>query len=128
MTQLIRATAIAGAALALGALTACDREAGGPPTVTPDASTQTINVKPAPPTGDPPGTTPVTGNQSDLTNRQSQTQMPLEGQNHSYSSVAPQQSQKPGAGDAPAEGNNARHDPEQQGAQAQGNTQQGKSQ
>ncbi len=120
MTTLIRATAALGAALALGALAACDREPDGTASAAPDPSAQTINVKPAPPTGDPPGTTPVTGNQSNLTETQSQTQMPLEGQNHSYSSVAPQQSQKPGDGDAPSEGDNAKPDAQQPGAQTQG--------
>jgi hypothetical protein len=117
MTKLIRATIALTAASALCALAACDREAGGPPTAKADASAQTINVKPAPPTGDPPGTTPVTGNQSDLTQGQSQNQMPLEGQNHNYSSVAPHQSQKPGDGHSPSEGDNAKGDPEQQGQQ-----------
>jgi len=125
MTQLIRATTVAAAALALGTLAACDREAGSTPAATPDASAQTINVAPAPPTGDPPGTTPVAGNQSELTKEQSQNQMPLEGQNHNYSSVAPQQSQKPGAGHAPSEGDNAKAD---SGQPAQGSNGGGKSQ
>ncbi|HET7548262.1 MAG TPA: hypothetical protein VFJ86_10845 [Usitatibacter sp.] len=126
MTQLIRATTVAAAALALGTLAACDRDAGSTPAAaTPDASAQTINVAPAPPTGDPPGTTPVTGNQSELTEHQSQSQMPLEGQNHNYSSVAPQQSQKPGAGHAPSEGDNAKPD---SGQPSQGSNGGGKSQ
>ncbi len=116
MKTLDRALAVLGAALALGSLAACDR--GGVPSATPDPSAQTIDVKPAPPTGDPPGTTPVTGKESDLSEGQKQTQMPLEGQNHSYSSVAPQQSEKPGTGDAPSEGRNATPaDARQPGAQ-----------
>ena len=114
MKTIFRATAALGAALALAGLAACDRgNDEGAPSATPDASAQTINVKPAPPTGDPPGTTPVTGNESELTQHQSQSQMPLEGQNHNYSSVAPNQSQKSGDGHAPSEGDNARPDPEQ---------------
>jgi hypothetical protein len=117
MRNLERATAVLGAALALAGLSACDRGGGGPPAATPDPSAQTIDVKPAPPTGDPPGTTPVAGSQSDLTKGQSQSQMPLEGQNHNYSSVAPQQSQKSGNGSAPSEGDNAKADAQQQGQQ-----------
>ena len=117
MKSLNRAVAVLGAVAALAALAACDREPHGTASATPDPSAQTINVKPAPPTGDPPGTTPVAGNQSDLTQTQSQSQMPLEGQNHNYSSVAPIQSQKSGDGHAPSEGDNAKSDPAQQGRQ-----------
>jgi len=119
MTTPIRATAALGAALALATLAACDREPAGTASAKPDASAQTIDVKPAPPTKDPPGTTPVAGNQSEITQSQSQTQMPLEGQNHNYSSVAPRQSQKPGDGQAPSEGRNPRSDPQEQGGQRQ---------
>lgn len=116
MKSLNRATAVAGAALALAGLAACDR-GSGPPAATPDPSAQTIDVKPAPPTGDTPGTTPVAGKQSDLTKSQDRSQMPLEGQDHNYSTVAPQQSQKPGNGLAPSEGDNAKDDTQQQGQQ-----------
>ena len=122
MKSLNRATAVLAAVAALAALAACDREPRGTASATPARSEQTIDVQPAPPTGDPPGTTPVAGDQSDLTKAQSQSQMPLEGQNHSYSSVAPNQSQKPGGGAAPSEGDNAKSEPQQQGDQ-QPNTQ-----
>ncbi|HXS54320.1 MAG TPA: hypothetical protein VN782_17415 [Usitatibacter sp.] len=117
MKSLNRATAVLGAAVALAALAACDRGGAGTPAAKPDPSAQTINVQPAPPTGDPPGTTPVTGGQSDLTQGQSRSQMPLEGQNHNYSSIAPQQSQKSGSGSAPSEGDNAKGGAGQQGQQ-----------
>ena len=123
MKSLNRATAVLGAVAALAALAACDREPRGTASATPDPSAQTINVKPAPPTGDPPGTTPVTGKESELTQRQSQSQMPLEGQNHNYSSVAPIQSQKSGDGHAPSEGDNAKSDPAQQQGKQQPDTQ-----
>ena len=116
MKTLERAAAVLGAALALGSLAACDRGPDGVPSAAPDPSARTLNVEPAPPTGDPPGTTPVTGKrESDLSEGQKQTQMPLEGQNHSYSSVAPVQSQKPGAGYAPSEGRDAKPDSRQSG-------------
>lgn len=117
MKSLNRATAVLGAALALAGLAACDRGGGSPPAATPDPSAQTINVPAAAPTGDTPGTTPVTGNESDLTKGESRSQMPLEGQNHNYSSVAPHQSQKAGSGAAPSEGRNAKDDTQQQGQQ-----------
>lgn len=115
MTKLIRAAVPLLAATALCTLAACDREPGPAASAKPDPSAQTINVKPAPPTGDTPGTSPVTGKESELTQSQQQDQMPLEGQNHSYSSVAPVQSQKSGDGHAPSEGDNAKPDAAQQG-------------
>jgi len=47
------------AALALAGLAACDRQSEGH-SAAPDPSTQVIGVPAAAPTGDPPGTTPVT--------------------------------------------------------------------
>lgn len=117
MNTHIRATVAVAAAAALCALAACDREPTGTASAKPDPSAQTIDVKPAPPTGGTPETTPVTGGESNLSQSQKQTQMPLEGQNHNYSSVAPYQSQKPGDGSAPSEGRNAKPDPEQPGQQ-----------
>lgn len=113
MKTISRTAAALGATLALAGLAACDRGNDATPPAAPHAIEQTINVKPAPPTGDPPGTTPVAGDQSDLTRQQSQSKMPLEGQNHNYSTVAPEQSQKPREGSAPTEGDNAQPDPQQ---------------
>lgn len=126
MKTLDRCAAVLAAAVALASLAACDRAREGAPAATPDASAQTIDVKPAPPTGDTPGTTPVTGKQSNLSEGQKQTQMPLEGQDHNYSSVAPVQSQKAGSGYAPSEGRNAKPDAREPGEQQP--TQQGRSQ
>jgi hypothetical protein len=86
---------IAGAA-------ACDRHrdaqvsassGSSPLPATADASARTINVPPAPPTGDPPGTTPVAPGTSDISRSAEQTG-PREGDNHSYSSVSPTNPQK----------------------------------
>jgi len=86
---------IAGAA-------ACDRHGdarvnassgSAPLPATADASARTIGVPPAPPTGDPPGTTPVAPGTSDISKSAEQTG-PREGDNHSYSSVAPSNPQK----------------------------------
>ncbi len=102
----MRAALALGAALAFLGLTACDRESRTTTkaATTPEASTQVIGVKPAEPSGDPAGTTPVDGPQSDVKKKDESEKMPLEGQPNSHSSVAPDASQKSGAGqstDAP---------------------------
>jgi len=99
MKSIPRACAALGAALALAALAACDRQPHGTASATPEASEQTVGVKAAPPTGEPPGTTPVDGNQSEITKSDESTRMPQEGDNHSYSSVAPRSAQKAGGVD-----------------------------
>jgi len=85
----------------LAAAAACDRHdpnvsassGSGPLPASADASARTIDVKPAPPTGDPAGTTPVAPGTSDISKQAEQTG-PREGDNHSYSSVAPSNPQK----------------------------------
>ena len=81
---------------------ACDRHhdasvsassGSAPLPATADASARTIDVKPAQPTGDPPGTTPVAPGTSDLSKQAEQTG-PREGDDHSYSSVSPNNPQK----------------------------------
>ena len=65
------------------------------PKATPaDASAVVIGTAPAQPSGDPPGTTPVAPNTSDVTKQVESTGKPQEGDNHSYSSVAPDNAQK----------------------------------
>src|SRR4051812_18467944 len=67
----------------------------GTPAATPASpSAQVIGVKPAEPTGDPAGTTPVASNTSDVTKHEEAAKKPQEGDNHSYSSVAPDNPQK----------------------------------
>ena len=58
-----------------------------------DASARTVDVAPAPPTGDPPGTTPVAPDTTDLS-KSAQRTGPREGDDHSYSSVSPTNPQK----------------------------------
>jgi len=90
MQTTIRATLALGATLSLFGIAACDREAHhGTAATTPEASTQVIGVQPAPPSGDPAGTTPVDGPQSDIRKQTESEKMPLEGQPNSHSSVAP---------------------------------------
>jgi hypothetical protein len=87
----MRAIIAAGAVLALFGLAACDRQSrtGTNASTTPEASTQVIGVKPAAPSGDPAGTTPVDGPQSDVRKKAETEKMPVEGQANSHSSVAP---------------------------------------
>ena len=86
----------------LAGAAACDRHrdanvsassGSAPLPATADASARTIDVVPAPPTGDPPGTTPVATGTSDISKQAEQTG-PREGDNHSYSSVAHDNPQK----------------------------------
>jgi hypothetical protein len=88
------------AALAL-VLAGCKREANTQTrtATTPDASAQVIGVTPANPSAqEPPGVTPVAPNTETVSKQADSTQRPLEGDNHSYSSVAPNTAQK---GDQP---------------------------
>lgn len=93
------ATALAAAAL-FTTLAACDRQPHASASATPEPSEQTVNVQAAPPTGDPPGTTPVDGKQTEVSKEAESSQKPQEGDNHSYSSVAPSNPQKSGGSDA----------------------------
>ena len=92
-------------ALALAGLAACDRHHDVPPT--PSAASPSGNLvgtTPANPTGNTPETTPVASNTTDISKTTEITKKPQEGDNHSYSSVAPDNKQK-------ADG----QDPQQQG-------------
>jgi hypothetical protein len=57
-------------------------------------STQVIGTAPADPKGDPPGTTPIAPNTSDVTKAEESNSKPQEGDNHSYNSVSPDNKQK----------------------------------
>jgi hypothetical protein len=58
-----------------------------------DASARTIDVPPAPPSGDPAGTTAVAPDARGIS-KEAQQNGPREGDNHSHSSVAPVNPQK----------------------------------
>lgn len=86
-------------AFIVGGLAACgerlsDTHAKAAPSNAPDASAVVIGTAPAQPTGDPPGTTPVAPNTSDVTKQEETAQKPSEGDNHSHSSVAAANPQK----------------------------------
>ena len=87
------------AALALG-LAACDKKPNtqARTALAPDASAQVIGVKPGDPVPEPPGVKPVEPNTTEVTKHEETTQKPQEGDNHSYSTLAPNPKQK---GDQP---------------------------
>jgi len=99
MKNSIRAGTAAGAAILLATLAACDRAPRAKASAAPQPTEQTVNVAPAAPTGDPAGTTPVDGNQSEVSKSAETTRMPQEGDNHAYSTVSPSAPQKAGAVD-----------------------------
>jgi hypothetical protein len=89
-------TCIAVAFAMAAGLAACDRKANTEvrAALAPDASAQVIGVKPADPTGDPPGTTPVAANTTVISKQDETTRKPQEGDNHSHSSLAVDNPQK----------------------------------
>jgi hypothetical protein len=102
---LTRRAALLVAAVAFAGLAACERHSDVPPgPSTPDASAQVIGTPPAPPTGDPPGTTPVAPGTTQVTKQEETTQKPQEGDDHSYSTVAPNSPQKADGKDGEQQG------------------------
>lgn len=88
------------AALVLAAgLAACgerisDTRVKAPEPVKPETSAVVVGQAPATPTGDPPGTTPVAPNTTEISKIEETTQKPQEGDNHSHSTTAPITPQK----------------------------------
>jgi hypothetical protein len=99
-TKTRHALAFAAALLAAVGLSSCDRHhdsdvagmSGLPASASPSA--KLIGVAPAEPTGDPPGTSPVAANTTDISKAVETTKKPQEGDNHSHSTVAPTTPQK----------------------------------
>ena len=90
-----RSATVLLAVLAAAGIAACNKARTETRAAAPaDASAQVIGVKPADPTGDPPGTTPVANNTTTVTKQEESTQKPSEGDDHSYSSVAVDNPQK----------------------------------
>jgi hypothetical protein len=86
-------------AFVIAGVTAChdkisDVSSGSRAATAPTPSAQVIGTAPAQPTGDPAGTTAVAPNTSDVTKQQEIAGKPAEGDNHSYSTVAPSTPQK----------------------------------
>lgn len=88
------------AALLLAAgLAACgerisDTHVKAPQPANAEPSAVVVGQAPAAPTGDPPGTTPVAPNTTEISKFEETTQKPQEGDNHSYSTTAPVTPQK----------------------------------
>ena len=84
------------AVIAAAGLGACNKARNeGRAANTPDASAQVIGVKPAEPSKtEPPGVTPVAPDTTTVTKQEASTQKPSEGDDHSHSSVAPDNPQK----------------------------------
>jgi hypothetical protein len=98
---------VAAIAFIIGGLTACgerlaDTHAKGPSSNAADASAVVVGTAPAQPSGDPPGTTPVASNTTDLTKQEEISKKPQEGDNHSYSTLSPDTKQK-SEGSSPTE-------------------------
>ena len=84
------------AALIAAGVAACDKRVGtqSRTALAPDASAQVIGKEPAPPTGDPPGTTPVAADTTEVSKSVESQSMPQPGQPNDHSNVAPAPSQK----------------------------------
>ena len=85
----------------VASLTACGDRISNTHARTPDAtpaspSAVLVGTAPAQPTGDPPGTTPVAGNTSELSKPAEQSAMPLPGQPNDHSNIASGDSKKAG--------------------------------
>jgi hypothetical protein len=88
---------IAAAILLAAGIAACDKAkvgTQGRSALAPDASAQVIGREPAPPKGDPPGTTPVAPDTTEVAKSVESNSMPLPGQPNDHSNVAPSPSQK----------------------------------
>ena len=96
-------TSVAARVLALtfviAGVGACTRhhDDGLPAAASPSA--QVIGTAPAPPSGDPPGTTPVASNTDEVSKTTESTAMPRPGQANDHSNLASNPSQKAGAKD-----------------------------
>ena len=92
--NLLKSRAIALALVAAGvSLAACDKKPGTRTALAPSPSAQVIGTTPAPPTGDPPGTTPVTAQSNEMSKTVESNSMPLPGQPNDHSNVAPMPSE-----------------------------------
>ena len=84
----------------IAGVAACDRKDVTTHSAEMSPSAQVIGVEPAPPTGDPPGTTPVSSNTTYVTKAVESEAMPVPGQPNDHSNLAakpPQKAETPGA-------------------------------
>ena len=94
------ARVLAAAFLVAGAA-ACDRNKASDAreSAAPSPSANVIGTAPAAPTGDPPGTTPVAKEQSELSKHEESTQKPQEGDQNSFMTESQRDAQRAGKGD-----------------------------
>jgi hypothetical protein len=90
-------------ALAASALAACHRTSDVPPQASASPSAILIGTKPADPTGDPPGTTPVASNTTTVSKQEEISGKPSEGDDHSHSTLSSASPQKSGGQDGAAD-------------------------
>jgi hypothetical protein len=95
-----RGTALVAAVVVI-ALAACNPHPDGVrQAAKADPSAIVIGTAPAPPSGDPPGTTAVDPGTTDVSNAQKQVAMPLPGQANDHSTLAGAPSQRAGTSQA----------------------------
>ena len=96
MNTAISRTCVAAAIVIAASLAACDKKAStkARTALAPDESAIVIGKTPAPPTGDPAGTTPVSANSTEVSKPVESISMPLPGQPNDHSNIAPSPSQK----------------------------------
>lgn len=89
-------TCVAAAIVIAAGLSACDKKAStkARSALAPDESAVVIGKAPAPPTGDPPGTTPVSTGATEVSKSVESNSMPQPGQPNDHSNLAPTPSQK----------------------------------
>jgi len=110
--NLVNSRLCAAVALVVAAgLAACDKKVGAKARTAnaPEESAVVIGKAPAPPTGDPPGTTAVTAD-SEVSKSVESNSMPLPGQPNDHSNLSPRPSQQSDSADvlqSPAAAKNA---------------------
>ena len=97
--RIVRGAHLAAALLLAAGLAACgerlsDTHTKAPPATQASPSAVVVGQAPADPTGDPPGTTPVAPNTTEISKAEETREKPQEGDNHSYSTTAPITQQK----------------------------------
>ena len=97
--RIIRGTHWATAVLLAAGLAACgerisDTTSKAPTPTQPSPSAVVVGQAPAEPTGNPPGTSPVAPNTTEISKVEESRKSPQEGDNHSHSTLAPITPQK----------------------------------
>ena len=96
MKPALSRTCVAAAIVIAASLAACDKTTStkARTALAPDESAVVIGKVPAPPTGDPPGTTPVSSNSTEVSASVESNSMPQPGQPNDHSNLARTPSQQ----------------------------------